>query len=181
MSTLSVLTSSSGSSASTCSPTSFSQRETVPSVTDSPRAGSTTSVASPADAGLLVGAGSLGVGASSACSTAPGAAVCSTPSVAGAVDCSDASPMTASTAPTGATSSSLYLISSRTPDAGEGISVSTLSVLTSSKGSSASTCSPTSLSQRETVPSVTLSPRAGRVTSVDMGKALLRNAGGTSL
>ena len=49
---------------------------------------------------------------------------------------------------------------------GDGISVSTLSVETSSSGSSASTGSPTALSQRLTVPSVTLSPRAGRVTSV---------------
>ena len=38
----------------------------------------------------------------------------------------------------------------------------------SSNGSSASTVSPTCLSHRVTVPSVTLSPRAGRVTEVDM-------------
>ena len=44
--------------------------------------------------------------------------------------------------------------------------MSTLSVETSSSASSASTESPTFLSQRLTVPSVTLSPRAGRVTSV---------------
>ncbi len=53
-----------------------------------------------------------------------------------------------------------------TPAAGEGISVSTLSVETSSSGSSTSTCSPSCLSQRVTVPSVTLSPRAGMVTDV---------------
>ena len=42
MSTLSVDTSTRGSSTFTLSPTFFSQRVTVPSVTDSPRAGSTT-------------------------------------------------------------------------------------------------------------------------------------------
>ena len=42
MSTLSVDTSTRGSSTLTLSPTFFSQRVTVPSVTDSPRAGSTT-------------------------------------------------------------------------------------------------------------------------------------------
>ena len=46
--------------------------------------------------------------------------------------------------------------------------MSTLSVDTSSSGSSASTESPTALSHRLTVPSVTLSPRAGRVTSVPL-------------
>ena len=44
--------------------------------------------------------------------------------------------------------------------------MSTLSVETSSSGSSTSTWSPTCLSQRVTVPSVTLSPRAGMVTGV---------------
>ena len=51
-----------------------------------------------------------------------------------------------------------------TPATGEGISVSTLSVETSRSGSSTSTLSPTFLSQRVTVPSVTLSPSAGRLT-----------------
>lgn len=54
------------------------------------------------------------------------------------------------------------------PEAGAGISVSTLSVETSSNGSSASTRSPSAFSQRVTVPSVTLSPSAGRVTETDM-------------
>ena len=76
------------------------------------------------------------------------------------------SPTTASTVPTSTVSSSWTRISSNTPAAGEGISVSTLSVEISSKGSSASTCSPTCFNQRLTVPSVTLSPSAGRVTSV---------------
>ena len=74
-------------------------------------------------------------------------------------------PMTARTEPTSAVSSSLTRISCRVPATGDGISVSTLSVETSSSGSSTSTVSPTALSQRVTVPSVTLSPRAGRVTS----------------
>ena len=74
--------------------------------------------------------------------------------------------MMARTVPTSTVSSSGTRISSRTPDAGEGTSVSTLSVATSSRGSSASTVSPTALSQEETVPSVTDSPRAGIFTSV---------------
>ncbi len=52
--------------------------------------------------------------------------------------------------------------------AGDGISVSTLSVETSSSGSSAVTCSPSFFSQRVTVPSVTLSPSWGITTETDM-------------
>src|SRR6185312_533346 len=55
-----------------------------------------------------------------------------------------------------------------TPAAGEGISVSTLSVETSSRGSSSSTVSPSCFSHRVTVPSVTLSPSAGIWTEVAM-------------
>jgi len=83
------------------------------------------------------------------------------------------SPITASTAPTGAVSSTSTLISRSTPATGDGISVSTLSVETSRRGSSAATVSPTFLSQRETVPSETDSPRAGRVTLVDIVGNLL--------
>ena len=71
------------------------------------------------------------------------------------------SPITASSPPTSTVSSSPATIRCSTPAAGEGISVSTLSVETSSRGSSTSTRSPSCLSQRVTVPSVTLSPRAG--------------------
>ncbi len=78
----------------------------------------------------------------------------------------DAAPMDPSTAPTATVSSSPTVMDSRTPPAGAGISVSTLSVDTSSSGSSAATVSPTALSQRVTVPSVTLSPRAGMRISV---------------
>ena len=74
--------------------------------------------------------------------------------------------MTASSAPTSTVSSSWTLISRSLPATGEGISVSTLSVETSSSGSSTATSSPTCLSQRVTVPSVTDSPSAGRVTDV---------------
>ncbi len=76
--------------------------------------------------------------------------------------------MTASSAPTSTVSSSATLMEDSTPAAGEGISVSTLSVDTSSSGSSASTRSPSAFSQRVTVPSVTLSPSAGRVTETAM-------------
>ena len=46
----------------------------------------------------------------------------------------------------------------------EGTSVSTLSVDTSNRGSSVATCSPSFLSQRVTVPSVTVSPSCGIAT-----------------
>ena len=72
--------------------------------------------------------------------------------------------MTASSPPTGTTSSSWTRIFETTPATGEGISVSTLSVETSSSGSSTSTVSPSAFSQRVTVPSVTDSPSAGMVT-----------------
>ena len=52
------------------------------------------------------------------------------------------------------------------PETGDGISVSTLSVETSNSASSAETASPTFLSQRVTVPSVTDSPSAGIATIV---------------
>jgi hypothetical protein len=70
-------------------------------------------------------------------------------------------PMTASGAPTSAVSSSRRGSAVSTRHTGEGISVSTLSVETSSSGSSTATSSPTFLSQRVTVPSVTDSPSAG--------------------
>jgi hypothetical protein len=55
-----------------------------------------------------------------------------------------------------------------TPATGDGISVSTLSVETSNKGSSTSTVSPSCFNHRVTVPSVTLSPSAGIWTVVAM-------------
>ena len=76
--------------------------------------------------------------------------------------------MTASSAPTATVSSSATVIPRRIPATGEGISVSTLSVETSSSGSSASTRSPSFFSQRVTVPSVTLSPSWGMDTETDM-------------
>src|SRR5690554_6659187 len=72
--------------------------------------------------------------------------------------------MVTSAVPTSTVSSSCTRISSITPAMGDGIPVSTLSVDTSTSGSSTSTWSPTFFSQRVTVPSVTLSPSAGRLT-----------------
>ena len=76
--------------------------------------------------------------------------------------------MTASSPPISTVSSSPATILVRVPAAGEGISVSTLSVDTSSKGSSTSTVSPSFLSQRVTVPSLTDSPSAGICTEKAM-------------
>jgi hypothetical protein len=183
VSTLSVEISSSGSSTSTESPTRLSQRVTVPSVTDSPMAGMVTVVPSPAGpsgAGDAAGAAASGGGAASASGADAagdaGAAAGSAWAAAGSAWAaagsaepelalpSPASPMTASSAPTAAVSSSCTTIRTSVPDAGAGISVSTLSVDTSSNGSSSVTWSPSALSQRVTVPSVTLSPRAGILT-----------------
>ena len=194
VSTLSVETSSSGSSTSTVSPTSLSHRVTVPSVTLSPSSGIVTGVPEPPDlpeppdvpepSDLLDVPASCAVSdpASSAGSAAwfgycgapsdPPAGSASASSSAGSAACCSAwpsdppdppspSPITARSPPTSTVSSSPATIRSSTPAAGEGISVSTLSVETSSSGSSTSTRSPSCLSQRVTVPSVTLSPRAG--------------------
>ncbi len=159
VSTLSVETSRSGSSTATSSPTALSQRVTVPSVTDSPSAGMVTGVPSPLppeDAGCA--------GADSAAGSSAGASSAGAFSAAGADSSpasSPASPITASSPPISTVSSSWATILTSTPAAGDGISVSTLSVETSSKGSSTSTVSPSCLSHRVTVPSVTLSPSAG--------------------
>ncbi len=185
MSTLSVETSSSGSSTSTESPTCLSQRVIVPSVTDSPSAGISTSVPpdeppeeeppeeDPPDDDAAAGSGSEG------CDDSWGASSCWGSSCCGASCCwelscaadppdpssppvpSDSSPMTARSPPISTVSSSSATIRWRIPACGAGISVSTLSVETSSSGSSTSTWSPTCFSHRVMVPSVTLSPRAG--------------------
>ena len=174
VSTLSVDTSSSASSALIESPTFFSQRVTVPSVTDSPSAGIETIVdpellgvaftaatgatgggvgAGVATTGAGVGAGvGVGVGAGVG-AAATGAALTAAPSL-----------IIANSAPTGTVESIATTIFCRTPATGDGISVSTLSVETSNSGSSTATTSPSFFSHLVTVPSVTDSPRAGMVT-----------------
>ena len=169
MSTLSVETSSSGSSASTVSPTSLSHWVTVPSVTDSPSSGMATSLEEPEDCFSPFGSSFLGSSlsafsseeASSASPESPSSVAESEPEESSESGVSPSSPSTAITAPTSTSSSSSTLISRRTPEAGEGTSVSTLSVDTSRRGSSASTVSPTSFNHWVTVPSVTDSPSSG--------------------
>ncbi len=111
------------------------------------------------------GAGSgsgVGIGAAGAGSGAGAGAGSAAAAGAGAAP---ASPTTAMTAPTGTVSPSCTRISVSVPATGEGTSVSTLSVDTSNSGSSAATASPIFLNQRVIVPSVTVSPSWGRVTS----------------
>ena len=67
--------------------------------------------------------------------------------------------------PTGTVSPVPTRISTITPSYGLGISESTLSVDTSKSGSSNSTVSPTCLRQDPIVPSVTVSPSLGMVTT----------------
>ncbi|CAG6935537.1 hypothetical protein PICSAR132_04483 [Mycobacterium avium subsp. paratuberculosis] len=74
--------------------------------------------------------------------------------------------MRASSPPTGTVLSSSAVMLISTPATGDGISVSTLSVDTSTSASSTWTESPTFLSQRVTVPSVTDSPSSGISTGV---------------
>ena len=171
VSTLSVETSSNGSSTATWSPSALSQRVTVPSVTDSPRAGIVTVVPpaiGPPEADGIP-AGTSAAGWDTASWTAGAAKTCSGAGSAAAALAEDGapSPTMARSVPTGTVSSSATRISWSVPATGDGISVSTLSVDTSSNGSSTATESPTFFSQRVTVPSVTDSPRAGMVTRSD--------------
>src|SRR5205823_8929333 len=76
-----------------------------------------------------------------------------------------ASDTTARRVPTSTVSPSGTRISVTKPADGAGTSESTLSVETSKSGSSASTRSPTCFNQRVIVPSVTVSPSWGIVTS----------------
>ena len=75
-------------------------------------------------------------------------------------------PIDASLVPTATVESTGTSIERSTPDAGDGISVSTLSVETSRSGSSTEILSPTFFNHRVTVPSVTDSPSAGITTEV---------------
>ena len=75
-------------------------------------------------------------------------------------------PIKARRAPTATVVSIGTSIANKTPATGDGISVSTLSVETSRSASSTATESPTFFNQRVTVPSLTLSPRAGIVITV---------------
>ena len=167
VSTLSVDTSNSGSSTSTSSPTFLSHWVMVPSVTDSPSSGISTSVAPPEVEPLepesedfcdcspseeLFSSGSESPASESEDSDAP---------LSSLLVSSPSSPISAMTSPTSTVSSSSAIIFVNTPATGEGISVSTLSVETSRSGSSTATVSPTCLSHVVTVPSVTDSPSSG--------------------
>ena len=113
MSTLSVETSTSGSSTSTLSPTFLSQRVTVPSVTDSPSSGISTGVAEAVEPDVFaagVGSGSAlasgsGSGAGSALASGSGSGAGSSEGASPAPS-SAASPMRASSPPTSTVSSS---------------------------------------------------------------------------
>ena len=117
--------------------------------------------------GAGAGAGAAATGAGAGDGAGAGAATAgagATGAGAGAAAPLDA-PTTAMTVPTGTVSPACTRISVSVPAIGDGTSVSTLSVDTSKSGSSARTVSPTFLNQRVIVPSVTVSPSCGRVTS----------------
>jgi hypothetical protein len=77
--------------------------------------------------------------------------------------------MSPSVAPTGTVSPSAAVISASVPETGDGTSMSTLSVVTSTTVSPSATASPAFLTQLTTVPSVTDSPIAGRVSGTVSG------------
>ena len=160
VSTLSVETSTRGSSTSTCSPTSFSQRVTVPSVTDSPRAGSRTSVP---EAEPAAGAGAA-TGAAAGSAGAAGAAA------AGAAGSSNAGTV-ANDSQSSANLDVLVLRNENLLDnacyGGGNLGVNLVGG-NLNQGASTSMVSPTSTSQRVTVPSVTDSPSAGSTTVWDI-------------
>ena len=135
VSTLSVETSSSASSTLTESPTFFNQRVTVPSVTLSPSAGIVTMVPDDDGTAAATGAAGAGVGATGAGATGVSTTGAGAAGAAGTAPESDVAIM-ASSAPTGTVESIGTTIFCRVPETGEGISVSTLSVETSSSGSS---------------------------------------------
>ena len=148
----------------------------VPSVTDSPNWGSTTSTTAPDEAATGAaaagGGGVTGVGAATgsgstataSCTTGAAGAGAAGAGAAGAAVAAELSPISASCPPTSTTASTAAVISVSTPLTGAGISVSTLSVEISTNGSSTCTVSPTFFSQRVTVPSVTDSPNCGSTT-----------------
>ena len=113
-------------------------------------------------AGFAGGAGSL---------TAGGAGGAGGAATGAAIGAAVAEPIKARRAPTATVASTGTSIDKMVPDAGAGISVSTLSVDTSRRGSSTEIESPTFLSHLVTVPSVTDSPRAGIVTTTPVDEA----------
>ena len=139
------------------------------------------------DAAAAAGAGALTAGGGSGSADSPGAEdrteASDSPGVGGGAGPADspgaedgvggaftgsasgAAPIRARTCPTSTRSSVAARISDTTPAIGDGTSVSTLSVDTSNRASSTSTVSPTFLNQRVIVPSVTVSPNWGMVTS----------------
>src|SRR6185437_15189888 len=88
-----------------------------------------------------------------------------------------APPICASFVPTSTVSPSWTTICVNVPDAGEGTSVSTLSVEISSSASSASTCSPSDFSHFVTVPSETDTPIWGITTSTAVSVAISGSSG----
>src|SRR5262245_43889952 len=81
------------------------------------------------------------------------------------------SPIVPSTAPTATVSPDFTATSARTPEAGAGTSTVTLSVSSSTRGSSAATASPACLNHWPTVASTTDSPKLGTLISVAIGRS----------
>src|SRR5699024_3976498 len=155
--------SSSGESYSTVAPTDLSHWVMVPSATNSPSSGISTSVASPdaAEAESSESGEEDSSAESDSSSSEEDSSESSEAEESEEPADSSSSPKTAMTEPTSLVSSSSALITSKVPDSGEWISVSSLSVEAASNGSSTSTVSPTDFSHWVIVPSATDSPSSG--------------------
>ena len=140
-----------GSSTPTLSPTFFSHSPISASETDSPDAGTRTSISSPPP---------LATGAGAVFSAAPLDAGFGTAAPPSFTD--------PSSAPTSTVSPSCAEIDASTPALGAGTSTETLSVSSSTNGSSATTASPSFFIHFAIVASVTDSPSAGTRISVAM-------------
>ena len=132
--------------------------------------GDSTMLSPPTAVAASSGAGALGAGSGSDGAGGAGAGSGGASTGVGAGAGSDTMPAPSSlrmaiTAPTSTMSPSAATISTRTPDMGDGTSESTLSVDTSKSGSSSATCSPTCLNHWTIVPSTTVSPSWGILTS----------------
>ena len=121
------------------------------------------------------GAGSVGRRSPAAGASAAGSAAALWRRAPGADSLSSpGSAMTTSGVPTLTVVPSSTRISLITPAAGDGTSVSTLSVEISSRTSSSAIVSPTCLAHEKIVPSVTVSPSCGMLTVTATAQLLLR-------
>ena len=136
-----------------------------------------TSVVDGCDTGSSAAIGGSSTAGAGSGATSATDSTCSATGVTPAAGDSSAPPMTTMGVPTSMVSPSSTSISRIVPDAGEGTSVSTLSVEISTSTSSSTIESPTVFAHFKMVPSVTVSPSWGIVTVVDKFAPLSEDCG----